>query len=99
MIKPSIGRVVWYQPNDADAEALGAIAFGARSEPLAADIAHVHSDIMVNLMVIDPNGNPHSRTSVRLVQTDEMPLVGESFCEWMPYQVGQAKKHEAAPAA
>lgn len=94
MIKPTVGRVVWYQPNDADAEKLGALAFGS-SQPLAAHVAYVHSDIMVNLMVIDPNGNPHSRTSVRLVQAGELPLVGESFCEWMPYQVGQAKKHEA----
>lgn len=91
MIKPTVGRVVWYRPNETDAITLGV---GLGRQPLAAHVAYVHSDTMVNLMVIDPNGYPRSRTSVRLMQEGLPALAGESFCEWMPYQVGQAKKHE-----
>lgn len=91
MIEPTPGRVVWYQPNDYDRKVLN-----AGDQPLAAHVAYVHNSHMVNLMVIDPNGNPHSRTSVSLVQEGESPMVGASFCEWMPYQVGQAKKHAAS---
>jgi hypothetical protein len=87
MIKPTTGRVVWYQPNEYDAKMLG-----NSDQPLAAMVAYVHSDHLVNLMVIDANGVTHSRTSVALVQEGESPVVGASFCEWMPYQIGQAKK-------
>lgn len=93
IIVPTIGRVVWYQPNDADAKILG-----DAGQPLAAHVAYVHSAVMVNLFVICPNGGFASRTSVRLVQAGESPLVGESFCEWMPYQHGQAAKADAAEA-
>lgn len=88
MIEPTNGRVVWYQPNDHDAGVLG-----AHGQPLAAHISYVHNARMVNLMVIDPNGHPHSRTSVTLLQEGDSPMVGASFCEWMPYQIGQAKKN------
>lgn len=88
MIEPTTGRVVWYRPNDPDAKILGACG-----QPLAAHVAYVHNARLVNLMVIDPNGHPHSRTSVTLLQEDDISMVGASFCEWMPYQVGQAKKN------
>jgi hypothetical protein len=88
VIEPTPGRVVWYQPNDLDAKMLG-----NSSQPLAAHIAYVHDTRTVNLMVIDKNGNSHSRTMIRLVQDGESPAVGVSFCEWMPYQIGQAKKN------
>lgn len=88
MIEPTCGRVVWYRPNEHDAKELGSGA-----QPLAAHVAYVHGPRMVNLMVIDPNGNPHSRTSVTLLQEGDALMQGASYCEWMPYQVGQAKKH------
>lgn len=85
MIKPTPGRVVWYVPNQGD-------DIPRDDQVLAAIIAFVHSDTMVNLMVIDCNGGTHKRTSVRLVHggAAEGP-----YCTWMPYQKGQAAKAEA----
>lgn len=48
MIVPTVGRVVWfyrYVPGQ------------GHKGPLAAHVAHVHSDTLVNLMVIDEGGN------------------------------------------
>ena len=87
MIKPTVGRVVLFNqmtPN----------VFPGSHETRAAIVAHVHSDRLVNLMVIDANGDTHSRTSITLVQAgDEKPTY--AHCEWMPYQQGQAAKTEA----
>lgn len=94
MIVPTIGRVVLYRPNEIDAE-LQAIG---STQPLAAHVAYVHGDRMVNLMVIDPNGNPHARTSVTLVQKEDVPPTGSAYCHWMDYQLGQAAKTEALEA-
>ena len=51
MMKPTIGRVVYYKDST-----------GAHQS--AAIIAYVHTDECVNLMVIDQNGNPSGRTNV-----------------------------------
>lgn len=89
-IAPTIGRVVWYRPASAE-------DFGNSGQPLAAIVAHVWNDRMVNLCVIDPNGVPMKRTSVTLKQGDDLDNIseGNAFCEWMPYQIGQAAKHAA----
>lgn len=83
MIKPTIGRVVWfYQDGHQEGE-----------QPLAAIVAHVWSDTCVNLAIFDANGCPMQSppTSILLVQEGiEIPSVGH-YCAWMPYQVGQAK--------
>ena len=47
----------------------------------------------MNLTVCDSNGVPHGRTSGPLVQEGEAKPEHGYFCEWMPYQVGQAAKH------
>ncbi len=91
MIEPTVGRVVWYHPGPHEH---GPSPGG---QPLAAHIAHVWSDTCVNLMVIDANGNPYSCTSVLLVQ-DGALRPENCFCEWMPYQKGQAAKTEALEA-
>jgi len=84
MIKPTIGRVVWYWPGaNKDSE-----------QPWAALIAHVHSDSMVNLAVFDANGNASSMSSVPLYQGEGERPSG-SHCQWMPYQQDQAAKTEA----
>ena len=87
-IKPSVGRVVWFHPSATDPINING------SGPLAALIAYVHSDSMVNLAVFDGNGDAQSRTSVTLIQEGEDRPVG-LFCEWMPFQKGQAAKTEA----
>jgi hypothetical protein len=90
MIKPSIGRVVLYWDRSPDRP--------AQSQAHAALVSYVHSDTMVNLSVFDAEGHPFSKTSVRLLQdNDEAP--NGPYCEWMPYQKGQAAKTEALEAA
>ncbi|MGF6697629.1 hypothetical protein OKW38_002241 [Paraburkholderia sp. MM5496-R1] len=90
MIKPTVGRVVWFTPSSITAS--GNFAPGA---PLAAIVAHVHSDRLVNLAVFDANGVTHSRTSVPLLQDDEAVPVNGYYAEWMPFQKGQAAKQES----
>jgi hypothetical protein len=85
MIQPTIGRVVWYRERDQPKDA----------QPNAALIAYVHSDTMVNLAVFDFNGVARSETSVYLHQGDDDFDPGDRYCEWMPYQQGQAAKTEA----
>jgi len=90
MIKPTIGRVVWFHPASNSNES------GFAPAPIcAAIVAYVHSDACVNLAVFDANGNSHSKTSVTLVQDGEPPPEYGYYCEWMPYQKGQAAKTEA----
>jgi hypothetical protein len=89
MIKPTIGRRVWYWPHIN--AATGGFVYSDVSQPLDAGIAYVHSDRLINISVADQNGVMHSRTSVPLVQEGDKRPDGGGFCEWMPYQVGQAK--------
>jgi len=84
MIKPTVGRVVWYWPRATDLD----------GQPHAALIAYVHSDTMVNLAVFNSSGNANGQSSVLLWQGEGRRPAGESYCEWMPYQIGQAAKHE-----
>ena len=92
MIHPSIGRVVWFQPACFAGQPL-------RGQPFAALIAYVHGNRMVNLGGFDQNGQPFSATWVALMQDDDKPPETGYFAQWMPCQVGQAKKDEALSAA
>lgn len=94
MIKPTVGRKVWYRPSEHDAK-LGMVVSTSGNQPLDATVVYVHSDTCINLAILDHNGNPHARTSVILMQDDMGISPGASYAEWMPYQVGQAKKNEA----
>lgn len=88
MIKPSIGRVLWFTP---------ATAHDSRhdkTQPLAGIVSYVWSDKLVNLTVSNQDGSTQGCTSVRLVQPEEDPAsFAESgyFATWMPFQIGQAK--------
>lgn len=84
MIKPTVGRVVWYRPVNEH------IPHDA-SQPLAAIVTYVHSDRFVNLCVLYQDGHPQSRTSMFLIQEGDEPP-NHSYCEWMPFQKGQAAK-------
>lgn len=89
VITPTIGRKVWFHPNGATLLNGATFAdFGA--QPLDATVAYVWGDRMVNLQVIDHAGTPHPVTSVPLRQPDD-PAPVWFYCEWMPFQVGQAK--------
>ncbi len=93
LITPTPGRVVWYWPSQAEIDAKS-ITVIDQSQPLAATVAHVWHDRMVNLSVVDQAGAQFRRTSVQLLQQgDERPRTSEGpFAEWMPYQLGQAAK-------
>jgi hypothetical protein len=90
VIPPTVGRVVWFEQTTPD-------VFPGSGETRAAVIAQVHSDRLVNLMVIDANGNTLSRTAVPLVQPGD-PVPTTMHCKWMPFQVGQAR-HQAGAGA
>jgi hypothetical protein len=96
MIVPTVGRVVWFWPSHVSDPGF---AHHDTREPVAAIVAHVWGDRMVNLAVFDSNGVPHSMTSVQLLQDDDPKPEHGYFCAWMPYQMGQAAKTEAAEAA
>jgi hypothetical protein len=82
MIKPTVGRVVWYrEPNG--------------TEDLAAFIAGVVDDHHVHLTIFPPLFPPYTRSEVYLLQDNEtLGDAGAEFCQWMPYQLGQAAKTE-----
>jgi hypothetical protein len=91
VIKPSVGRVVLYYPHGKTDKETG-------SQPYAASVAYVHSDRLINIGYINHNGEHGHETSVALLQPgDPTPDVGR-FCEWMPYQIGQAAKSEELQA-
>lgn len=96
MIKPTVGRVVLYWPPGSrikDHEG------HPEPQPRVAFIAYVHGDRMINIGFFDQNGVVgDGATSVLLVQEgDDTPGEFESFCEWMPFQIGQAKVHDRPP--
>jgi len=82
IIAPTVGRIVWYvQRKDPP-----------KRQPLAALVTYVHDDRLVNLAVFTVDGRQLAATSVILVQEGD-PKPDDSYCKWMPYQLGQAKKH------
>ncbi len=99
VITPTIGRIVWYWPSPSDLathQMAFEMAAGEDAQPMAAQIAYVHSDTMVNLSVTDHLGVLHSRTCVHLAQADDKPIpTNIAFATWMPYQVNQATKEAA----
>lgn len=92
VISPTPGRVVWYYP--AEHDGIGRL----NGQPLAAIVAGVHNDNLVNLAVFDAYGNSQQRSNVTLVQPDE-DRPNHAHATWMPYQVGQAAKHQAVETA
>lgn len=96
MISPTVGRIVLYVPRE-DKYAFGHCLLAGK--PHAAIVTAVHGERCVNLAVFDANGKTFPATSVALRQPeDESPKYGD-YCEWMPFQVGQAAKTEAAEKA
>lgn len=89
MIKPTVGRIVWYHKDKSQTEIVQ-----YEDTPLAAIVCMVWSDRVVNLRVIDANGQAWPVTSVELIQEGETIPGGSRYCTWMPYQIGQAKKEE-----
>ena len=89
MIEPTVGRVVWYRPDSYDRAKMAV----KDNDPLVGHVVAVWSSNMVSLAVFDANGELHQRTSIVLRQPEDEAPDG-AFCEWMPYQKGQAAKTE-----
>lgn len=100
-IVPTIGRIVWYRLNSADVEQIVARrretnVYGnsvAAGDIYPAMIVCVHGnkpDAYCNLKVMLDGPDTHWATSRKVGAPDE-----DGAYHWMPYQVGQAKKHEA----
>jgi hypothetical protein len=90
MIMPTVGRIVWFWPdkNDCPGQWPG-------EQPLAAIITHVVHNRRVHLNVFEATGGSCAKVGVLLKQPSDPDVYGE-HCSWMPYQVGQAQKHESA---
>lgn len=93
MIEPTPGRILWFYPHvDAGRDPNGA--------PLGAFLAKVISDRCVNLTVSHGDGSTYGAQNVPLLQDDDAPPAdGSAYACWMPYQKGQAAKHDAPAAA
>lgn len=93
MIKPTVGRKVWYRPSADDIAGTTGMEVNGK-EPLDATVVAVWGDRLVNLAIFDIYAKVHERRSVTLVQEGDDVPEGGRYAEWMPYQVGQAKKAE-----
>lgn len=107
VITPTVGRKVWFRQNGIKAlQEAGVLEYlptplivNGGDQPLDATVVYVWNDRCVNLTILDHSGHPFIATSVPLLQDgDEKPASG-FYCEWMPYQKGQAAKAEAAQAS
>lgn len=87
MIKPSIGRIIWYHPAETE-------DMVRHEQPHAAIVASVQDDEHINLAVFDANGVVQTRGGVFLFN-GEGDRPEAPFAEWMPFQLGQAKAQEA----
>jgi hypothetical protein len=97
MIEPTIGRVVWFWPPKDRETRVPRFSILDVEKPCSAQIAFVHFSGLLNLVVADHAGQSWGFERVELYQGEgERPF--ERFCEWMPYQKGQAAKTEALEA-
>jgi len=93
VIIPTVGRVVWYNPVPKDNLEQLADEHGKRKEePLVGIVLAVHSVTRVNLLVISAYGQTRFLSRVELWQGDNPRPTGHGYAEWMPYQIGQARK-------
>lgn len=101
MIKPTVGRKVWFCPSqeiieDYNLTLLADVDDSTKMQPLDATIIGVHSDVEVNLFIIDANGDCISQDRVSLLQDADLPPEDTSYAMWMPYQVSAAAKDNTA---
>lgn len=97
MIKPTVGRKIWFIPGDTDTqdyqyELLQDNDYPDKSQPLDATVVGVRSDGTVNLFVLDSGGNAFAHVSVPIYAEGEDIPEDTSYAMWMPYQVSAAAK-------
>ena len=83
MMKPTVGRRVWYWPHDYER------GEGDKTQPFDAGIAHVHEDGSINISYANDIGNMMPGKQLVNLVTDRAPMPGE--CSWMPFKLAQAK--------
>lgn len=93
-ITPSIGRKVWFYPDENCIQSLAATR--ENDHPFDATIISVHDDGTVNLAVHDHVGHHFAKLDVPLWDFRSEQPTG-CYATWMPYQIQQAQA-EAAPA-
>lgn len=81
MIEPFINRMVLFVPHHNDSMERN------DNGVCAAIVVKVHHARLVNLAVLDANGNHHPRTSVVLVQPGE-DVPNSHYCYWASYPPG-----------
>ena len=95
VIKPSVGRKIWYWRDMAHRVAYNAaIAAGEdypSDQPWDASVCKALGDRLVNVTVADPNGVVFAKKHVPLNQPDEPAPHQGPHCSWMPFQQGQAR--------
>lgn len=85
IIKPTIGRIVWFRAHSSlpDEQAQAAI------------ICYVHNDTAILIAVFSHAGYTYPLQYVKLIQEGEDTPYGEDYAEWMPYQQNQQAKSDA----
>lgn len=104
IIKPTVGRKVWYRPCAHDftgpvpMNVSGGSLDDGMQQPLDATIIGVWGDRCVNVLVTDLIGMPFPVLACTLLQAGDEPakdadgkIIGR-YVEWMPYQLGQARQ-------
>ncbi len=94
---PTVGRNVYFEPGEGQHSQNGKVvqfagdadAPQSTQQPLLGFVCYVHSDELVNLLVIDHTGNGHSLTSVPFIPAGVPVPKDGPYAYWMPYQVGQ----------
>lgn len=89
MIKPSVGRRLYYWPHPEEKSF-------EHDQPFDAGIAHVHDDTTITVTVNNDLGYPIAPKQHITLAQDRQALPGE--CGWMPYQEGQARAAAQAAA-
>lgn len=103
MIKPTIGRKLWYWRTAQQYAAMDQLSHDHVNavvdvQPEDATIVAVCSASMLNLQVIDHHGVARSETSVMLLKEGDT-IPPSRFATWMPFQVGQAKAQNVAASS
>ena len=96
MIKPTVGRMVWFWPDRFSREFIR--PSDIEEQPCAAIICRVWGDRCINAVVFDAAGNQHRFSSITLLQDGDQKPENGHYCSWMPYQVGQAKAAAEVPS-
>lgn len=83
MIKPTVGRTIYYKPRQSE-------LLYVHDQPFIVFITHVYEGgEVVNVAGFNEVGQPFQKNHATLAQ-DREPVEGEVY--WMPFQVGQAAK-------